>query len=295
MQDKQYDLAIQFLEKILDHYPNDAWAHNFLSDIYTSYLPNTEKYLTHAIQGINRSTLDQDSSEASISYLHLGNALVQTGFVEQAMPYIQQSMALDTNNVFSEVIFTYLQLVLENKPLDTKKSLLKILQKDSTNVFVLQEVAKICYHLRDYESSWKYYHRFLQIITSLNWEVYRSEYSKIAFVLQQLGKPQEAQKYQELYLEFIKKDQSIYSDLSYSAYYALSGKTDQGIKHLKAFSEKQNLQYWIVLFLEDDPIIEQLSNHPDYPNILKKINTQFWEQHHELEKKLNSLESFKNN
>ncbi len=163
MQDEQYELAIQFLEKVLVFYPNDAWAHNFLSDIYVNYLPDTEKYLTHAIQGIQRTTLDQDSFTASNSYLHLSNALAQNGFIKEAEGYLQRSLDFNPNNIYSKVVRAYIHLAKNANFQNTQTELLNLFQIDSNNLLVVQEVAKVYYAVRDYESTWKYYEKFLAI------------------------------------------------------------------------------------------------------------------------------------
>ena len=84
MQDQQYELAIEYLEKVLEYSPNSGWVSNFLTDIYTTHLPNTEKYLQHALRTSRLNIGVQDSVTASYTYLHLSNALAQTGFLKEA-------------------------------------------------------------------------------------------------------------------------------------------------------------------------------------------------------------------
>lgn len=286
MQDEQYALAIQFLEKVLDYYPNDAWVHNFLSDIYANYLLNTEKYLTHAIQGIRQTALDQDSINASYSYLHLANALAQSGFIVEAEPYIRQSLSLNPHNIFSETLYAYIELAKDFDLATAKSSLIQTLEKDSNNILVVQEIAKLCYFMKDYETAWGYYEKFLQIKETLNWDVYAAEHIKIAFVLQQLGRAQQAVPHLDIYLKHLQEDSSNYRELSYSAYSAIRGKVDEGIEHLRNFSQQQNLQFWFILFLEDDPIMRQLAAHPAYQSSMDKIKAQFWKQHQQVKKNL---------
>lgn len=42
MQIKDYPKAEQALLEVLEYYPNVAWIHNLLSDIYAYMLPNTK-------------------------------------------------------------------------------------------------------------------------------------------------------------------------------------------------------------------------------------------------------------
>ena len=92
MQDEQYELAIEYFEKVLRHYPRSSWVHNFLAEIYNTTLPNTEKYLNHAIRSLRFTVADQDSTDRSYTYLTLANALAQTGFLTEAEPYLQKSL-----------------------------------------------------------------------------------------------------------------------------------------------------------------------------------------------------------
>ena len=105
-------------------------------------------------------------------------------------------------------------------------------------------------------------------------------------MLEQLGRKEEAKQYYESFLAYAEKDQSLYKDLLYSSYYAATGQRDKAVKYLKAFSEKDNYQYWIVLFLDKDPVIRKMAGHPDYERTLKKINDKFWAKHKQIRKML---------
>ncbi len=61
MQIEEYDQAANSFEEVLTYYPNEGWVHNVLTNIYNWYLPNTEKYLTHALKGIQLAVAGQDS------------------------------------------------------------------------------------------------------------------------------------------------------------------------------------------------------------------------------------------
>jgi len=286
MQDAQYELAVDYLQKTLDYYPNDAWVHNFLSEIFANYLPDTDQYLIHAIQGIQQAALDQDSATASNTYLHLGNALAQAGFIDEAANYLQQSLRLNPNNVYAQTVDAYLQIAQGAKPQRAQKLLLAALAADPQNLLVLQEVAKIHYFVGDYHQAWSYYEQFLNIQEQLGWDIYPGEDIKIAFVLRQLGQEARAAQFLEDYQTFLKNDGSVYAELGLAALHAYQGHPEQAIQHLAAFSTESNFQYWVVLFLEDDPILSQLSDHPQYASLIRKINQQFWQQQKLRQQKL---------
>ncbi|MEP2026506.1 MAG: AraC family transcriptional regulator, partial [Reichenbachiella sp.] len=279
MQDRQYTLAAQYYEKVLERNPHAGWVHNCLSDIYTTYLPNAELYLKHALQGIQAGVAGQDSTIASFTYLHLSNALAQSGFIKESERYIKKSLAYNPDNLYSETLYTYLRLAENFNLKIAQKSLIQTLNKDTTRIDLIQEVAKTSYALRDYETAWHYYEKLIQIKQSLDLNIYQGEDIKIAYVLKQLGEIEESKKYLASYLDFAQEDESIYHDLILTAYYACIEDTGKAMGHYAAFSEQENYHYWFILFLEKDPIMEQLYGHPDFKKITKKIKDKFWNKH----------------
>lgn len=282
MQIRDFKKAVESLEEVLEYYPNTAWVHNFLSNIYGVVLPDTEKYLMHALQGIHATVDVADSVTTSYTYLHLSNALAQTGFVNEAETYINKSLAYNPDNLYSQYLYVYIRLAQQFDLNRAKASLIEILQKDTTRIDVIQEIAKVCYTLGDYEQAWEYYDKMLKIKEALQLDLYQSESARIGFVLDQLGRKEEAKKYYASYLEFVEKDQSLYKEVLYSSYYACIGDIDEAVKRFRAFSEEDNYQYWVVLFLDKDPINQLMKNHPDYKRIIKKIKDKFWAQHKEI-------------
>lgn len=284
MHSKQYQLAIAYFEKALVYNPNSSQASNYLSDIYTSYIPDTKKYLTYALRGV-KLDIAKDSVAMSYAYLHLSNALAQNGFMEIAEEYILKSLAYYEGNIFSDYLYAYILLAQDENLERTKSMLIKTLEKDTSRLDVIQEVAKTCYTLQDYQAAWFYYKKFLKIKNDLNLQLFESEYLKIGFVLEQLGRPEEAKIYYELFRSYAEKDESIYKDLNFAAYYAVNNQIDLGVDHLKKFSEQENYMYWFI-YLEDDPIMQRLSGHPVFKPTTDKIIKKFWQEHEEIKKVL---------
>ncbi len=281
-QNEQYNLAVNYFEKALTYSPNSGWIHNRLSDIYADYLPNTELYLKHAIRGIQVAVSDQDSAEASFTYLHLGNALVENGFINESEKYVQKSLDYNPQNLFSEYVYTYIKLA-QNFNLERAKEELKAtLAKDTMRLDIVQEIAKVCYTMEDYEEAWFYYQKFLHIKKVFSLDIYNAEDIKIAFVLDKLGKQEEAESFYEKFLVHAESDQTIYKDLNLCAYFATKGDVEKGMGYFKAFTNQEGYFYWLILFLDKDPIILQLSDHPDFKETLSKITENFWDKHKEI-------------
>lgn len=279
MQDNQFELAIEYFEKALVFSPNSASANNFLSEIYNLYLPNTKRYLTHALRALQLDKSQTDSTLTSISFLHLSNALAQSGFFDEAEVFAIKSIQFDSTNLFSQYLYPYIKMAQGNDLKSTVDLLVDVLAKDSTRLDVVMEVAKMYYAIGDYDVAIEYYDAFLKVKEAYNINVFDPEELKIAYVLEQVGRATEAERHLEIYKSFVDNDASIYKDILLASYYAYKGDVNKGIEYLKAFSEQQGYFYWLVMMTEDDPIMSRLSEHPDFLPTLEKIENQFWDEH----------------
>ena len=68
--------------------------------------------------------------------------------------------------------------------------------------------------------------------------------------------------------------------------HAYEGDYDKAIEQMKIFATQDNYQYWILVFLELDPILDPLKGHPEFAPTVQKIKDRFWEEHEKLEKSL---------
>jgi len=280
---KEYEQALPYLEKALEYNPNSSLVINILSDYYTRYVPNTEKYLEYALMGIGLDIAAHDSIEASFIYLVLSNALMQTGFVEEAEKYIEVAFDYYPENAYAEILEPYILLAGDGNLAQTKEMLLEILQKDSTRHDVLKELGVLCYYQRDYENAYNYFQDMTEVCREQGLELYQGEKAKIGLILSELGREEESEVCFQDYLEYAENDPSIYHDLSLAAYYSYMGDTDRALDHMKLFSAQENYPYWYLLFLGmDDPLFDPMKDLPEFQRILREINVKFWESHKEI-------------
>jgi len=282
MQNGQYELSIEFFDKVLERSPDLGWVHNLLSTIYTLHLPNTEQYLRHAIQGIRHATAGQDSNAISMSYLHLGNALTQNGFLKEAEPYTGKALAFNPNNLFAGTLAAYVELAQTQDLELAYRRFQELLSKDSTFLSTLNELGKLALYKGDYAASWMYYNRLDKAKNSLGLEVYQGADINISYVLDQLGRSEEAGPYRDRYLAYLQKEKSIYKELGYATYYASIGEKKRAMSSLKVFAARQDYQFWMVSFIEQDPILQTLTTEPAYSPTLKRIEESFWKQHRRM-------------
>ncbi len=277
-----YERAVPYLEKALEYNPNSAMVINILSDFYTNYIPDTRKYLEYAIKGIRLNIAANDSVTASFIYLHVSNSLIQTGFIDKAIAYVNRSLAYNPDNLYSEYVKAYI-LYAKNSDLErTKDLLMKALKKDTSRLDILQEVGKLYYYLRDYENSYVYYKKFLDAREAYSLDIYQAENAKIGYVLNEMGFMQESKSLFNQYKAYAENDHSIYKHLSLAMYYSYHGKKEKAIEHLEKFSQQENYHYWLILFLKIDPLTDNIKELPEYKQILIDIETQFWDNHKQV-------------
>ncbi len=286
MNTEEYRLALPHLEKALEYNPNSAAVIQILSDYYARIIPDTGKYLEYALMGVQRRVGDNDSTSRSYTYLHLSNALVQSGFVDEALIYINQSLAYDRNNYYAPLLKVFMKYAKDRDLVRAREGLRREWQKDTTRLDILQEVAKFHYFERQYDSAYYYYHKFVRARESNGLNILPQEDAKIGYVYEKMGFDRRAADFFRSYADYCEKDQSIYKGASMAVKLAHEGKPDQAIEQLRIFSRQENYQYWILLFMEMDPMMEPLKRHPDYPEILKQIKDRFWENQAELKKTL---------
>jgi len=290
MNNAQPQMAVTYLEKALQYNPNSALVINSLSDFYSRYIPNTEKYLEYALKGIRLDIAAHDSVTASFIYMHLSNAFVKSGFLNEAEMYINKSLEYDPENSFSKLVEAYVIFARDRDLLQTKEFLIEVLNKDSTRLDIIQEVGKICYYMRDYASAYHYYKRFLEIKEAQNLDIFRYENDKIGVVLSKMGFIEESEKYFNDFKDYTENDISINRHLNLAMLYSYRGDTKRAIEQLELFSKQNNYDYWVTVFLKMDPLIDNIKDLPEFQKILNYLENKFWNNHKQIKASLEEKE-----
>ena len=290
MYQAKYDSAIQYFEKVIEINPNSARAYNTLSDIYVNYLPNNRKYLEYALKGIRIDMAGQDSSLLTYSYLHLSNALVQNGFLNLAEEFIKKSIALDDNNLFSKYVYAYILFAEDKDYKAAERRMLDALAMDTLRLDIVQEIAKLNYASGDYERAAIFYDKMYEMKELLSVDLFESEDIKASFTYEKVGRMEDARKFLERYRALAKTETSDYKYLMTASLNAFEGNIEEGMKNLAIFSEIKGVPFWFILFVEDDPILLKMSDHPDFDKTIQRMKDVFWEEHEEVKKQLTQAE-----
>ncbi|MFX0557764.1 helix-turn-helix domain-containing protein [Maribacter sp. CXY002] len=286
MHTEEYRLALPHLEKALEYNPNSAAVVQVLSRLYSIYIPDTGKYLKNALMGVQLDVGVSDSVAQSFIYLDLSNALAQNGFIKKAMIYIDKTLDYDSKNFYAPHLKAFIKYAINQDIEELKKVLEKEFEKDSTRLDILQDIAKLYYFQEDHERAYVYYEKFVKAKRENGLNIYPQEDAKIALVYKKMGFEERASHFFNAYANYCERDKSIYKSASMALKYAYEGNIELGIEQLKVFASQDHYQYWILLFIEKDPLMKPLKGHPDYKATIKKIKDKFWENHAELKKTL---------
>jgi len=282
----EFRLAIPHLEKALEYNPNSSPVVQMLADLYSSAIPNTGKYLQYALIGLQLDIEANDSITKSYIYLALGNAFVQNGFVDQADKYINLSLDYNPENYYAPYLKIFIEYAKHQNMDKTTQLLVQEFEKDSTRVDIMQEVAKFYYFQEAYDSAYYYYEKFVTIKNEKGLYIYPQEDLKIGIVYEKMGYEEQAADFFKSYAIYCENDESIYQPASLATKYVQEGKYDLAIEQLEIFATKNNYQYWILLFLEKDPLMKPLKDHPKFDVVVQKIKDRFWENQAELKQTL---------
>mgnify|MGYP001025801474 CR=1 FL=1 len=288
---QEFQQVIPHLEKALEYNPNSASVVNMLSDMYARVTPNTAKYLKYALKGMQLDIAANDSIGKSYVYLHLSNAFIQNGFIEEALKYINLSLSHNPANEYAPHLKIFIKHAQHQNMDKTTNLLVQEWKKNTTRLDILQDVAKLYYLQEKYDSAFYYYQKFVKYKQEKNLDIYPFEDLKIGITYEKMGLMKQANSFYEAFSKHCQIDKSIYQPAGLASKYVHEGKFSQAIEQLKIFASKNNYQYWIVLFLDKDPLMKPLKNNPEFELIMKKIKQQFWENKTQLKKSLGNYSS----
>jgi TolB-like protein/AraC-like DNA-binding protein len=281
-----FRLAIPHLEKALEYNPNSSSVVQILADLYSRAIPDTGKYLKYALMGLQLDIEANDSITKSYMYLALSNAFVQNGFTDKALEYIDLSLDYNPENYYAPYLKVFIQYAQHQNMNKTTNLLVKEFKKDTTRLDIMQEVAKFYYFQQKYDSAYYYYEKFVKNKKEKGLNIYPQENLKIGIVYEKMGLDKQAAVFFSAFTEYCKNDQSIYQPASLATKYVHEKKYDLAIEQLNIFATKNNYQYWILLFLDKDPLMEPLKTHPEFDVVIQKIKNRFWENQSELKASL---------
>ncbi|MEO5977105.1 MAG: helix-turn-helix domain-containing protein [Chryseolinea sp.] len=280
---KDFNEAVPYLNKALKLNPNSGLVLHFLSEFYYIHSPNTAKYLEYSLRLSKVDVTSKDSVTTGNHYLTLSNALFNAGFIDEATEYAKKSVSYNPKDAIAGLLRAYLIHIKDNDLSATKKDIAALLKKDTGGFFIAQEMGKICYLMRDYDSAYFYYKKYLDVTGAMQLKIFQHENLKIGIVYEKKGFTKEAQEYFKSYKEYA--DQSVYNHLLLAMYYAHFGDTKKVMEHMRLLAKQDNFQY-VMTMGADEPVMSAVRDIPEFKTIMKEINTKFWNDHDKIKKSL---------
>ncbi|QNL20440.1 helix-turn-helix domain-containing protein [Hyphobacterium sp. CCMP332] len=275
MQTAKFERAVEYFEKVLEISPNSAWTHNFLSEIYHRYIPDTEKYLVHAMAAMQLDYSKVDSNDASISHLILANALSQSGMIEKAKIEIQKSLDYDPSNIFSLYLDIYLDLFMDDSIENSINRMHSVYLLDTNRVDVIKELGKLYYATKDYDKSYFYYKKLLEKKELYGLNLFQEEDLTIALVARHVGDTQMAKERHDLYSKYVNENENTYTNLQKALLYMYEGKENEALNAFDKFSKENNILYFVVKWIDQDELFEPIANNPRFKASMKKMRMNF--------------------
>lgn len=285
MQRSDFENAIPYLDKALEYHPNSVVIINLLSHIYANYIPNTSKYIEYALKGARLDIASHDSTSVSYIYLHISNALVQSGFLDMAQEYVEKSNSYNSANPFTEHLKIFIEFAKDRDWDRITERLVIEYNKDTTRFDILQDVAKMFYLNNNNEKAFHYFEKFVNRREAMKLDIYKHENLKIAIVYKKMRHIEKANELLSSFKAYADNDKSQYKHISLASYYAYLQDAQKTIEHLKLFSQEDNFQYWILL-ISDDPNMDFIKGTPEFKSVVNDIETQFWNNHEKIKRTL---------
>lgn len=274
----EYKQAVLFFEKAFKDDPNNGLVVHFLTEFYAIHVADPPKYLEYAIHGVKLIIPEQDSATASFKYFHLSNALIQSGFVDEAIRYVDLAYSYQPEGPFVRYVRPLFHFA-KNK--DYKRTLDQVTKewlKDTTRVDIVKEVARLSYCLDDYQAAYRYYRKLLELMQAQHLDLYRNEYLTMAIVYGKVGQKEKADELLKKFKGYMDKDETIYKNLQLGMYYAHLHQTEKALEHLRLFSKEDNFIYWALL-LREDPLVQYMKDTREFTKVMDDIETNFWKRH----------------
>ena len=279
--DKEYKSAVLYLEKALEYNPNSGLVYHFLTEFYSLYVSDPAKYLEYSLRGAHEDRVVMDSVTLGFKFFHASNSMIQAGFVDDAIRYIDRSLDYHPKQFFAGYISILFRFAKSRDLEATKKLLITEFEKTNNRADIVKELAKIACMERDYATANRYYERFVDLRAQLHFDIYQEEDVSISFVFSKVGKKEEAAMYMKQFKAFADGDVSIYKHLHLSLYYACIGNATRALDELELFSKEDNYQFWMIL-IENDPMFDLIRDNPRYKVVMDMLKKKFWDKHEKL-------------
>jgi len=280
MNEKEYELAINFLKDALSYNPNSYAATLYLCNIY-DIVDESEKFIKYALKVVETDfpeidlNYDRELGKEMI-YNQLGAEYRARGFFNKALMY--HNMAIETNPEYLPSINQKSQVICDlGNYQESIDLLLDLTSKDSTTLGY-PFLGLSYYLIRDYQNANITFKKWFEL-TENSAEDYQGIASgRLAVIFKETGQPEKAQMQIENYRDRAESSGTL-RNKSYrlTGYYSFIGDTAKALEHLKIMSQ-YNQQYFKIRLLRDAPLYDNIRELPDFQELITKMQTRWQER-----------------
>jgi len=281
MNEKEYGMAINYLEDALSYNHNSYAAILNLCNIY-DILDENEKFIKYALRVVETNLPEIDLNYnrelgKERIYHRLGIEYRVLGFFDKALYYLDE--AIKTNPDYLPAINTKSQVICDlgnyKQSIDL---LLDLTNRDSTTLGYTF-LGLSYYVLRDYAKADTIFKKWFEL-SGNNVADYRGLPSgRLAVIFKETGQPEKAQIQIKHYRERAESSHSANNRSYYlTGYYSFIGDTTRALEHLKIMSQYDN-PYYKIRLLNDAPLYDNIRELPVFQELLSKMQTRWQERH----------------
>jgi tetratricopeptide (TPR) repeat protein len=277
--EKEYEMAIDFLEDALDYNPNSYQAISNLYALYR-YTENKEKSVEYALKIINSNLqIESTNKELGIEriYTQLSNQYRLLGFPDKALIYINEAIRINPNYTTASIIKSEIIADKEGNYQKSKDILERVINMDSTSINTLYRLGQWYYMLRDYTNANTIYNKWFELSGNNVKDYYGLRSRRLAFVYREMGEMEKAQIQINNYRAFGESINVAGRSFLLTGFYAFMNDTTNAIEQLKIAS-KYDHYYFRIRQLKDEPIYDNIRELPEFQQILSEMETRFNER-----------------
>lgn len=279
---KEYQLAIPYLEKAIVYNPKSATSYRILAELYNlPKVPNSAKYAEYKVLTVKHGALVEDSTLKSDDNRLAARALRVTGFYDDAKKYIAEARRLNPMNL--SAVCEESEIMIEEKGdyLGARENLMKTLAKDSTNLEILRYIYTNLYLSNDLEGAYNYYQKLSAYDPTLSF-LAAEDFSCLAVICRKLGKTEEAKTFQEQFKALDRFGSNAYKrSYMFARLHCLEGNNTKALEQLNILSRQPYQFGYIIRMLKDDPVFNDIREFPDFKKVIFTMEETFQKNHKE--------------
>lgn len=280
----RYDLAVSYLERALEYSPRSGIVLHFLAEFYSMHVPDPEKYLAYAVRKVETDH-GADSTTRAFNYFHLTYALLQNGFYKESQEFMKKSLSLDPRGFFAVHVKAYVY-TLEHSDWPQAKSILEDeYRRVPTRFDILANIGMVNFMQRDFPAASACYDSALNIMHRFQMDVLKQSYMYIGVAHRKVGNEAKARYYFDRFKQFADQDQTIYKDLYLATYELHAGDKQEALKLITRFADNNDYFISLSLLISEDPVMDDVRNERAFQDAVKKMNSNFWTRHKQLDEK----------